>query len=479
MSYIRPFALAFVALLSLVLMVMFSWMGQYAHPSADDFCMAAGVQNEGLWPHLYNHYFEWSGRYLGNALYAIYPLGFGFFAGMSWMPGILIALLVFSCFYFLSRVFLTEGRNKTVWVLSVGFIALFLISLKHTASSLYWPAGALSYQSGNVLYLLLLGLMFKLYDQQKRGQNTNSTVVLLSLVAFFGVGSNETILPAFFTLILFAMLATLFWRKDWIKPWLVVLSVMSAGIAIVVLAPGNDVRLASFEHRHQLGHAIDGSLNMGFWLLKSWLSNPVLIVATLLAIFAFQALFSSTKRDFRVNGKALASVFVLTLLTPFVMQFPAWWSMGGWPPPRTVDAIYFIFLVNWFVLLATFTLCFKEKMTPFFEQLKWSKLQSIFLILLCGLLLFSIINSFKFKRLLTDMTELAEPFDQYMQARYKRIDDALEHDQKWLSVPAYRGKAPKSIYFFDIASNPVDWRNKCYADYFGLEKVRRIPMRDY
>jgi len=73
------FSVLIIAIASLVVIGVFIALGFYAWPSADDFCMAAGVQHEGLLAHLWQHYLGWSGRYTGNALYAIFPLVFGMY----------------------------------------------------------------------------------------------------------------------------------------------------------------------------------------------------------------------------------------------------------------------------------------------------------------------------------------------------------------------------------------------------------------
>ena len=470
---IQRVAAYLIALVGFIVVLSFVWLGQYAHPSSDDFCMATGVRHEGLFPHLLNHYVEWSGRYSGNALYAIYPLIFGMFSGLAFMPAILILLLFLSCSYFLSKLFNLRLRSKTVLLISLCFVSVFLLGMKHSASSLYWPAGALSYQTANILLLLTLALMISLMDRLKQQKNYNLTLISLVLIVILGMGTNETNMLSLTGIVALASLIHL--RTGWstLKPWVIISMVTLVSFAIVYLAPGNVVREASFPLRHDLVRAINGSLDMGLWVLMGWLLNPLFIVASLLFPLAIARLYALSSRSFNVSNRLLVVVVLITLLLPFVLQFPAWWAMGGWPPPRTVDATFFVFMLSWFFMLGVLTIRFapasflnsNEKYFPVSSGIIFS----------VGTLLFTlaVVGNFKFKRVQQDIWQRAEPFNAYMLKRYTLIDQSVSHQHLALLVPAFKKEFPRSIYFNDIVPDSRDWRNVCYADYFGLQVVGR------
>ncbi len=46
-----------------------------------------------------------------------------------------------------------------------------------------------------------------------------------------------------------------------------------------------------------------------------------------------------------------------------------------------------------------------------------------------------------------------------------------------LVVEDYQQEYPRTIFFNDIMHDPDHWRNVCYADYFGLEKIKRERYR--
>ena len=50
---------------------------------------------------------------------------------------------------------------------------------------------------------------------------------------------------------------------------------------------------------------------------------------------------------------------------------------------------------------------------------------------------------------------------------------AVASGRQSLVVPDYQREYPRSIYFNDIVHDARDWRNACYAAYFGLQRIRR------
>ncbi|QLQ32126.1 MAG: hypothetical protein HZT40_11575 [Candidatus Thiothrix singaporensis] len=78
-----------------------------------------------------------------------------------------------------------------------------------------------------------------------------------------------------------------------------------------------------------------------------------------------------------------------------------------------------------------------------------------------------------FQHALLDWRQAAPAFNTYIQQRYALIAEAHQQAQRRLIVPAFEGKYPRSLYFNDILPLSLDWRNVCYARYFGLEQIKR------
>jgi hypothetical protein len=462
---------------SLAVVLVFVLLAQYAHPSSDDFCMAAGVNEQGLFAHLWNHYFEWSGRYTANALYAAYPQLFDLFDGYKYIPAIVILALLLAMAYLLSTLFATRLFARPVLLTSLCFVSVYLLGMLSPASSLYWMAGAFTYQTANILFLVALGLMVQLADRQQRAQPYFVLLAVLILVVILGIGANETSMLALTAMALFGLLKHLRagWKITW--PWFVVLVVALLSFAIVYFSPGNAIRAADFPLRHELARAITGSLSVGLKTLWIWLSNPVLIVSTLLAPLAISRLYLMSGRVFTIPVALIAVLVVCTLALPVVLQFPAWWSMGGWPPARTLDAIYFLFLLGWFASAGALTIryCCQRKSNPRVQP--YHSYLAVALLLLSGLFSLAVVQSNVYRQAKTDLFSLARPYDAYLDTRYAQIRSAQVKGQRYVTVPDYQHVLPRSIFFNDIMQNPGHWRNVCYAEYFGLEKISRQKNR--
>lgn len=166
-------------------------------------------------------------------------------------------------------------------------------------------------------------------------------------------------------------------------------------------------------------------------------------------------------------------MIISVLALPIILQFPAWWAMGGWPPARTLDAIYFLFLVGWYLSIGALTirLLQRDKMALLLQADRTPG--AVILLLLSVLFSFAVLQSNAFKGLKTDLFDLAEPYHEYMTQRYTLIEAAQQNGLRNLVVPDYTGEYPRSLYFNDIMPDPEHWRNVCYADYFELESIRR------
>lgn len=435
--------------------------------------MAAGVNSTGLFTHLRDHYFEWSGRYTGNALYAIYPVITGMFSGYQFIPALMLLAILLATVYFLSALFRLGIFNRTIWLASLCFVCVFLLGMTSTASSMYWMAGAFTYQTANFLFLVILGLSIQLADRQKSSQNYYRLLFVLLLACILEIGTNETSMLGLTVLAFVSVM--LHARAGWsgMKPWLIVFLVVLICFAIVYFSPGNSIRAADFPLRYDFFRSVKGSLSVGLSILWLWISNPVLIISSLLAPFAIARLDQESSRTFTVTSTHIATLLIIALALPVLLQFPAWWSMGGWPPARTVDVIYFLFIICWYMTIGAVTLYFlgpdKQKAVTCLHQPR----TAIMVIFLTITFVFAALASRNYQAALNDLLHLARPYHEYLNARYKLIELAKTRGEYFLVVPDYKAELPRSIFFNDIMRNPDHWRNACYADYFGLKKIKR------
>ena len=456
----------------LAVFLVFILLGQYAHPSSDDFCMAAGVNEHGLAAQLWQHYFEWSGRYSSNALYAVYPLAFGLFAGYPYIPFIVIAALLLAMAFFLSTLFATRLFARPVLLASLCFVTVYLLGMLSPASGLFWMAGAFTYQTANVLVPVILALLIRLEERQRQGRGVAPLLLAILAAVVIAMGANETSMLALTAVALLGVLLKLRSGRAGLWPWLAVLIVTLACFAVVYLSPGNEIRAADFPLRHDLARSVTGSLSVGLKVLWVWVSNPVFIVATLLTPFATASVLRVSSRRFTVSLQLIAAMALATLALPFLLQFPAWWSMGGWPPPRTVDAIYYLFLLCWFGTAGAVTVHYMSRAVPNGGQ-QPRRANAPALLVVSALFAVAVVLHPAFRLAKADLLQNAEPYSDYLNARYEVIARAVANDRRDLVVADFEQSYPRTIYFNDIMRNPGHWRNACYADYFGLDRIRR------
>ena len=160
------------------------------------------------------------------------------------------------------------------------------------------------------------------------------------------------------------------------------------------------------------------------------------------------------------------------LLVPFMFSFPAWWAMGVVPPLRAVNTIYFLFLLSSYAAIAALTLYVIQNRLGS----KWalsSTARGIVVSAASLIFIYFLLENDKFVAAVDDLKKNARTYDQYLIERYKIVKESLDNEMLAVTVPRYEYSYPHSIYFDDITDDPEDWRNTCYADYFGLENIRR------
>ena len=176
----------------------------------------------------------------------------------------------------------------------MAFVSVYMLGMSRIATGVYWMAGAFTYQTGNILCPVLIGLTIRLYDQQAMSSPYRTTLSLLLPVCVIAMGLNETIMVA--TTGLLVLASSLVYRsgKIKLKSWLILLGIASICFCIVYFAPGNAVRSSHFPLRTDVQHAILGSWNYGLQILRSWLSEPVFISSIFLVPFFVARLYSET-----------------------------------------------------------------------------------------------------------------------------------------------------------------------------------------
>jgi len=439
-------AIGIISILPLIIISFFN------NPTADDFCYNCISRDLGFWNAQLSWYMDWTGRYTSSAILSIRPLVSDTFLFYKLMPiGLLISL--FTSIYFCSSLLFINLKKRDIFILTFFIMILYLIQMPSISQGFYWLAGSITYQLSNVLAILLCSILIKLIETNER-----KYLIISVFFAFLIVGSNETAM-----LLITFLIGTIFiYRFIQLKKinysLLILLIFVVIFSLIVIKSPGNAIRASYYPNKNQIFYAIYKSILAVKSYLGIWL--PFIIVFT----FIFFDYFS---KNIKINASKIFNVnpiivFLVVFSIPFIGFFTGYWSVGRTPPFRTINVIYFYFLIG--LIYLTFVLFFKLKQSNsnFITYSNWVK-YSLFIIIFIQLGQENNIRA-AYSDLLSGK---AYNYDFELRNRYKNIQNSTNDI---LYVPKLNYE-PVTIFCGDITSNSKDSSNQCYDAYYKPKSI--------
>lgn len=388
----------------------------------------------------YNHYFIWGGR---NVVHAI--LQFLLFIDIRIAK--LLNSVVYILFFFVIYKIINEGKktdislflflNIIVWLTyhSFSYVAFFL-----TLST--------NYLWGTCLVFLFI-YPYYLFFVKKASKDSFVKCIFFFLWGIFSGWTNENIVLAMIFFIIL-LLGYLKYQNIKIPKWTIVgLIGVCIGCVVMLLAPGNKVRLDKL-------YQIMGLSEFSFFdLFKIRLSNLYRVGAIRLSVFAFiyavlffcylkKNTFSKEKLD---NHLFLSLAFFLSGLVAFFVLFPV-------PlfPDSTWVGIHIFFFIGIGILFVNIS--FRNLF------LKYSKIVVSILLFVA----FSCYFAIFYKE--------AIYFSEEMKKRELLVEKEKGRGNKDV-VFLYRLSFPEGFPFYDpISQNELSWQNVGYARYYGLNTVK-------
>lgn len=346
-----------IAATLLTSLIPFLLLTKFVRPAFDDYTWSVLTLTRGYFSTQWHLYSSYNGRYFGTALLTFSPLNYGSVAAYKAIAFVIILLTGLSIFFFVRSVL---GPTVAVIdkVIAGAFLwALFSNQTPDITEAYFWLTGDLYYQLGGILTLVFFGLVVR--ESHQRSRKLAVTVIGSLLIAAIA-GSNETSMVILCVLVFVISLHT-WWRKSAARwQWLIFAVVAAVCSSILVLAPGNAVRSLSYPGRHRLFFSLGMSLVQEARFLLAWLTNTSFVLATLFFIplaARFSARVDLLKRA-RVHP-VMASVVLMTIV--FTGFFLPYWGTGLLGQHRTVNTVYFIFVIGWFVTVAAWVVYCKEK----------------------------------------------------------------------------------------------------------------------
>lgn len=243
----------------------FIYISRYVHPVNDDFAFALQHTDVTVLQSVIDSYRYWSGRFFATALSALNPYAWSespleLLRTYSAVLSGLMLVIPSGAFVILAGKYVGRLRATALGAL---FVLTYLGLCASTGELLFWFSAYTAYTSGIMLTLILFAILPK---------KSAVMTVLQCLLAVLITGSNEV------TAVL--LTATLIYLTYTYRSkrmlWVMICAVL--GVIIVMLSPGNGIRMAYRLSAHPYLWTAAISVGQTFSWLIIW--APALLVAT-------------------------------------------------------------------------------------------------------------------------------------------------------------------------------------------------------
>jgi hypothetical protein len=450
----KPITTAFAGVALVSVLSLAAGLFPYAHPQADDLFRAARVRELGVVASVRLECTTWSGRWLGTGISYLVSS----FLDVRRHYGLLlgtIALTSLLATYVLVGGVLRDLPRRWALAFSAALTALLWTGLPDPGDSFYWFTGAVENQLCVALGLALIGWLLRMPARSRLSAPRAARLAGVAALAFAIPGIHELYGAMLaFVLCLGALVVTGTKRTEW---W-VAAAACAVGLLLVVLAPGNTVRL---NHPHP-PRSLATLLHLAHLgpLFAIWIASPRLLAASLAfvlhpAVRRLQPSWAASKVPWRW---LIPSATLALELFGFVACY---WLVGG-VPPRTLSALYRIFLLGWFATLFAWTRHAPEESSPALDR-AWQAS-----VLAFGV---ALVVSSNARTALEDLRWRAAPYDHAFRQRDAFVESAAERGDLHAGVPALPTE-PVLFLHWDVVNDPSDFRNWQSAFFYRLRSLR-------
>lgn len=338
----------------------------YSHPSeVEDFFYMDRMENIGFMKASKSLYNLWSGRFFAHSI----SLLIYFFAKTDFYYKIftLFFMIAFisAIFLLIKNIFKKNISIKESLLFTFAIFFLYVYALPTVSQGFYWLISVPVYNNSIILLLLFLICYSGLYRSQ-RLQSKILYAVLCSLIAFCIGGSNEIALISL-VLLMGLFLIFNFRMLNW---YLVFVSIfMFLGSYINYFSPGTQIRHLNFPENHDLSFSIYNSIAYVFENVFTWIFiSPIIPVTIILFPLLYKSIVKPDSKPDIFQLSPLYSIFI-SLVILIAGSFVFFWSTGIQPYPRSLNLIYFLFLILWFYNVINLTKYIRFKYNRTFEKI--------------------------------------------------------------------------------------------------------------
>lgn len=429
----------------------FILLSQYNVPGAsDDLFHAFFMNNRNYFSGIWHWYVDgYNGRF-ANAFFMqipgrifMYPL-FG-----KIFPLVIFTGLYFSLRFLINSIFTEKSFGiKIVPTILLTYIVLFIPSVEQ----FYWYSGATVYTIPAVLYIFLIGMLLRHFDTSL----TIGKTILIGILEFFIIGSNENWMAVTFLTILLFTINRLKENNLNKQQWSIIL-ITCVFVLLMLLAPGSSGRLGAESSGDNNGDIL-ASFVTTFFNTKHYILNWYSISFVFLALSISLLTVNRPQKVFKnlSNGFLIASFFVFLMIGIFIMKF----SLGHFVEIRERGLIS-IFIVDFFLLILIFSRFFSIVKIPDVSA------HTRYVVLLIGLL-FCFSESANFKKASLDI--LTGTAKQDAEENVWIQDYLMKSQEEEIYMPQFQHKS-KTLYFLSLPLDETSWEHWIATTYFHKKKI--------
>ncbi len=439
----------------LLVTILFLVLSFYNHPSADDFNYSMNVRQYGFFGAQQYWYTHWSGRYFATFLLSLNPLVINSVSGYKMMSFLLIFLTVFSLYFFIDTVFNKARFLEKTYIVILAFFT-FVMLMPSVAEGFYWMSGAYTYQIGNIL-TLLLGALIISYNRNK-----SKIVFVLAVITLIAlIGTNETSMFISVLIILFINVFRIIKDKTIPVFLFVLLGVAAICSMVVYFAPGNDFRSLNQSNSHQFLFSFKSSVSEAMDMISNWWWIGFLLI---FSSYKLASDMNWEKKETNFERIYLNPFFALLLLFLIIVAgfFTCFWSLGLYPPLRTINTIYFYFII----ISVYIGVCTAVKLKRSGIKIPEVPFAMWLIPLFIAFYVYKYQNNVSTAYFdLKDGT--AAMYNDELLARYsylRKNDGKICEIEKLKNIPA-------TLFFSDISMIEDKVMNEAYSKYFGKESI--------
>jgi hypothetical protein len=450
--------------------MLFVFQGFSSRYWADDYCFSGFIKQFGFFNGLSAFYTTTSNRFSAFIFAGLSEL-FGSGA-IRMLPGFVIistGLLLYLLFNKLMELnHIVAGSKKSLLFSQITLFFILYLS-PNIDQSIYWRSGLTHYF---LPFPVLLFLLLIIYFPMETWEDSIVRTLSIFFLACFNAGLSESYAALQFGL--FSIILFLSWicpwsklrKRDYIQTGLVLLGTASA-MALMILSPGNSLRLNSLQQAPNLFSIITISTSSAFDFIKFSIKGLWLPFGVLFALSILVANISTVPKNIKIREIQLVKILFFIVLITFGLIIcvcaPTAYGMMAYPEQRVLMLAH-IMLVLGITCAGTIigTLLKKSKLNSRIP----TAVKLVIVLLFC----------------LYPLTSLKNHVEQISASIYRakvwddRNADILSQMDQGISDVTVRALDS----FSEIAELSADdqfWVNQCAANYYGVDSISAVENK--